>query len=441
MEKVFYLGRFLRFMLLRFIEDRGTQTAGTLAYTTLLSLVPLMAVGFSFLAIFSDLKGLSGDIEHFIFSNFMPTSGEVVKEYVGRFASKASQMSATGLVVLIITALMMMATIDASLNRIWRVRVRRNRKASFLVYGAVLTWGPILVGMGIALTSYLVSLPLITDATSPFGGKKTLLSLMPYILETVAFTLLYLLIPNRRVLFRHAISGGVLAAVLFEICKRGFAWYVTTFPTYEVIYGALATIPIFLVWVYVSWLVVLLGAEFACCLDVYRDHAEMSWHTEEVKFVLAVRLVGYLWRSQQRGKGLTVREMLKVMPTVDEENLRDVVEKLQSADFIVRTSSRRWILARDLDAVSMLDLYRIGSFALPEPSGIWLELDGWSQRLGELLIGIEGQIEKDMGITLKSFYMSAPGLEIVDETESNVMELYDEETNVAEDDTQQQITG
>jgi len=424
MSKIYYLGRFIRFMIRRFIEDRGTHTAGTLAYTTLISLVPLLAVGLSFLAIFADLKNHSNEILDFLFVNFVPASKEIIQEHIQEFAGKATKMSAAGLIVLIFTALMMMATIDASLNRIWRVRTHRNRKSRFLVYGAVLTWGPILVGAGIGVTSYLVSLPLISEAASPFGGKKTILMLTPYILETVAFVLLYLVVPNRRIRFVHALAGGILAAILFETAKRGFAWYVTTFPTYEAIYGAMAVVPIFLIWVYVSWLVVLLGAEFACCLDVYRDDDQMNWGTHEVKFVLAVRLLGYMWKAQQHhGSALMIRDMLKLMPTVDEENLRDVLIDLTKADFVARTSDRRWMLAQDLDEVSLLDLYRSGSFNLPEPRGQWLELDGWSQRLSEVLVDIDRQIEDDMDISLKSLYRTAPEVDSQEVEESNIRSL------------------
>lgn len=343
MDKIYYIGRFFHFMLRRFIEDRGTHTAGTLAYTTLISLVPLLAVGLSFLAIFTDLRNQSSDILNFSFENFVPASREVIQEYMEQFASKASGMSTAGLLVLIFTALMMMATIDASLNHIWRVRTRRDKKSSFLVYGAVLTWGPMLIGAGIGLTSYLISLPLLNEAASPFGGKKAILSLAPYLLETTAFVLLYLVVPNRQIKLRHAIAGGVLAAILFEAAKRGFAWYVTTFPTYEVIYGALAVIPIFLVWVYVSWVVILLGAEFACCLDVYRDKQKTGWDGDEVKFVLAVRLIGYMQQAQQQGKATRIKDMLKSMPMVDEENLRDVLLDLQSTDFIAHTTSKKMV--------------------------------------------------------------------------------------------------
>ena len=407
MNKIKYLYRFIRFMFSRFLEDRGTHTAGTLAYTTLISLVPLLAVGLSFLAIFSDLKTQSSDILDFFFANFVPASKEVIQQYVGQFADKATKLSAAGLLVLIFTALMMMSTIDTSLNRIWRVRTRRSLKASFLVYWVVLTSGPMLMGVGIGLSSYLVSLPLINEAATPFGGKKALLELVPYVLETCAFALLYLIVPNRRVRFRHALAGGIVAAILFEFAKGGFAWYVTTFPTYEAIYGAMAVIPIFLVWVYVSWVIILLGAEFACCLDVYRDQSDMTWESHEVKFLLAIRLIGYMWQAQQEGKSLRVRDMLKQMPTVDEESLRDVLLTLKAANFVESTTERKWVLVRDLDEVSLFDLYQTGDFALPEPGGKWLRLDSWSQRLGEVLVDIDRQIENDMSLSLKSLYRSA----------------------------------
>ena len=423
MSKIYYAGRFLRFMMRRFIEDRGTHTAGTLAYTTLISLVPLLAVGLSFLAIFADLKNHSNEILDFLFVNFVPASKEILQEHIQEFAGKASRMSAAGLVVLILTALMMMSTIDTSLNRIWRVRTRRNKKASFLVYGAVLTWGPILIGAGIGVTSYLVSLPLISEAASPFGGKKAILSLIPYVLETVAFVLLYLVVPNRRIRFSHALLGGILAAVLFEMAKRGFAWYVTAFPTYEAIYGAMAVVPIFLVWVYVSWMVILLGAEFACCLDVYREDHQLNWDSSEVKFVLAVRALGYMWKAQQRGEALQVRDMLKLMPRVDEESLRDVLLGLSDAGFIARTTKREWILAYDLDEVTLLSLYRSADFNLPEPSGRWLELDGWSQQLGAVLVDIDRQIDDDMNISLKSLFRAAPEMDGQQSARSNVSKL------------------
>lgn len=423
MEKIYYAGRFIRFMLKRFIEDRGTHTAGTLAYTTLISLVPLFAVGLSFLAIFADLKHQSSDILNFFFENFVPASREIVQQYIEQFANKASRMSAAGLLVLIFTALMMMATIDTSLNRIWRVRTPRNKKSSFLVYGAVLTWGPMLIGAGIGLTSYLVSLPLLDEAASPFGGRAAILSFTPYLLETIAFVLLYLVVPNRRIRLRHAIAGGILAAILFEAAKRGFAWYVTTFPTYEAIYGALAVIPIFLVWVYVSWVVILLGAEFACCLDVYRDKEEMSWDGEEVKFLLAVRLIGYMWLGQQEGRSMRTRDLLQAMPTVDEENLRDILLELQKADFVARTADKGWVLTRDLDEVSLFDLYRTSSFALPESGGCWSELDAWSQRLADVLVDIDRQIEDDMALSLKSLYRTAPFSDRRDAMSCNVSVL------------------
>jgi membrane protein len=413
-------------MLKRFVEDRGTHTAGTLAYTTLISLVPLLAVGLSFLAISADLKNHSDDILDFIFVNFVPASKEVIRAHIQEFAGKASRMSAAGLVVLIFTALMMMATIDTSLNRIWRVRSHRNKKSSFLVYGAVLTWGPILVGAGIGLTSYLVSLPLINEAASPFGGKQTILAFTPYVLETAAFVLLYLLVPNRRILFRHALAGGILAAILFESAKRGFAWYVTTFPTYEAIYGAMAVIPIFLVWVYVSWMVVLLGAEFACCLDVYRDESEMNWDSSEVKFVLAFRILGYMWRAQQNHYAVRVKDMLRAMPTVDEENLRGVLLDIREAGFIVRTTEREWVLAYDLDEMTLLDLYRSGDYSLPPPEGKWIELDGWSKRLADALVDIDRQIEEDMDYSLKSLYKTAPEMDNQAEEEAGIRRLVPE---------------
>lgn len=250
----------------RCIDDQVTVNAGYLAYVTLLSLVPLIAVGVAIFSAFPGFEDTRIAIENFLFANFIPTSSDAIKEHITSFAGNANQMTAVGIGFLAAIALLLIRNVDATLNRIWRIKAKRPMMISFAVYWMVLSLGPLLLGASIGVTSYIVSLVSFADQGIP-GFSGFLLKLLPYLISMAGFILLYTLVPNTRVSFRAAIPGALFAALLFELTKKGFALYISHFPSYEVIYGAVATIPILFVWIYLSWVVVLLGAEFTVCVS------------------------------------------------------------------------------------------------------------------------------------------------------------------------------
>lgn len=250
----------------RCIDDQITVNAGYLAYVTLLSLVPLIAVGVAIFSAFPGFEDTRIAIENFLFANFIPTSSDAIKEHITSFAGNANQMTAVGIGFLAAIALLLIRNVDATLNRIWRIKAKRPMMISFAVYWMVLSLGPLLLGASIGVTSYIVSLVSFADQGIP-GFSGFLLKLLPYLISMAGFILLYTLVPNTRVSFRAAIPGALFAALLFELTKKGFALYISHFPSYEVIYGAVATIPILFVWIYLSWVVVLLGAEFTVCVS------------------------------------------------------------------------------------------------------------------------------------------------------------------------------
>ena len=217
---------FSRFFLRHFYMLRGMQTASSLAYTTLLSIVPLIAVMFGLFGKIAILQDVSASIQTFVFTNFVPHFGETIQGYMQGFSTKASQLTITGSVVLILIALMLMATIDNAFNRIWFVTNKRSPVARLLVYWAVLTMGPLLIGIGLASTSYLLSLSVVAGVDSSLKIKSHLLSWLPFLTTSTAFTLLYILIPNCYVRKYHALIGGVICAILFELAKYGFGIYV-----------------------------------------------------------------------------------------------------------------------------------------------------------------------------------------------------------------------
>ena len=246
-------------------EDNITISAGHLAYVTLLSLVPFIMVTFTIMSAFPAFASVRNKLEHFIFSNFVPTASDVVHKYMTDFVGNASQMSAIGILSLLVVALMLISNVDKTLNRIWRTQSDRPIVYTFTIYWMVITLGPMLIGSSVVVSSYLTGLAAFTEEYTP-GLGTFLLSLVPSGAAMLAFTILYMVVPNRRVLARHALVGAIVATVAFEITKSGFALYVTNFPSYELIYGALAVVPILFLWVYLSWIIVLFGAEFPCSL-------------------------------------------------------------------------------------------------------------------------------------------------------------------------------
>ena len=261
--------QFLRYLAERYAADQCTRAAAALAYTSLLALVPLFTVVFITMAAFPAFQDWRAGVEDFIFRNFVPALGAQVREHLTAFSDKARGLQAAGISVLVVTVLAMLATIESTFNVIWGVRRRRPWMVRMLVYWAVLTLGPVLIGAGMVATSYVVSLPLL-DATAIGGLRARIIGAFPLLATTLAFVLFFKLIPYRPVPLRHALAGGVVASVLFELAKRGFAVYVTQFPAQQAIYGAFATVPIFLLWIYLSWLIVLLGAEITQCLTTFR---------------------------------------------------------------------------------------------------------------------------------------------------------------------------
>ena len=247
-------------------QDQISMVGGYLAYISLLSLVPLVTVMFAMLSAFPMFAEFQANLETFIYANVIPSRGEEIQAYLTKFIGNTGGMTAIGILALVFVALLLIHNIDKTLNKIWRVTSRPRLIISFSIYWMILTLGPILFGLSIGVTSYLVRLSAFADDYTP-GFSTLVLSLLPYLMSLVAFFILYLVVPNIKVRFKHALWGALLATILFELSKRGFALYVTHFPTYQTIYGALALLPILFVWIHLSWMVVLLGAELTALLQ------------------------------------------------------------------------------------------------------------------------------------------------------------------------------
>src|SRR5438105_6040996 len=265
---------FIVALVTRFREERATQTAGSLTYTTLLSLVPLFTVALAVTSAFPVFDEWIGSLQLFILENVLPDTPAVdtVIEQINSFSQNAARLTAIGIAGFVVTSVMLMLTVGNALTPIFRVQRRRSLVQNIFVYWGVSTIGPLFIGGSLSATYFALrqaagTLPLGFLAEAAFG-------FVPFVLTSGAFMLLYGVVPARRVEWRHALLGGLLAGIGFEIAKRGFAIYLTRVPTYTLIYGAFATIPIFLVWLYMCWLVVLTGAIFTAMLPVFTSKPE-----------------------------------------------------------------------------------------------------------------------------------------------------------------------
>lgn len=390
-----WLLSFVRYVFQQFFAGRTMQSASSLAYTTLLSLVPLIAVMFSFFSNLTVFKDLSEIIQEFVFNNFVPSFGQTIRDYLINSSIKASQLTTTGIILLVIIALMLMSTINSALDNIWHITKRRRLIARFLVYWAVLTLGPVLIGVGLYSTSYLLALPLIENVDSAIRIKSRLLALMPFFTTSIAFTLLYVLVPNTEVNKRHAITGGVAAAILFEMAKYAFGLYVTAVPTYTMIYGAIAVIPMFLIWIYVSWLIVLFGAQISYSLSVFRiedigkHHSEIRWG-----FLDAYQIIGELWLAQKQGTGRSVMQLKKSGVRISHASMNVIFDILVKANWVKRNSLGKWCLIRDLGELTLLDLYKILPCKLPN------NIDRSTNKWQKSLVGVLADSDASLAVAL-----------------------------------------
>ena len=273
-------GAWLKLLWHRINHDGMTTEAGNLAFVSLLALVPLVAVVFSLFAAFPVFSDISVQLKHFIFNNFVPAAGNVVQDYLDQFVANVNKMTVVGAVGLIVTALLLMHSIDSALNTIWRSQKKRPLVYSFAVYWMILTLGPLLAGASLAISTWLLSLKWVAVSGMTSFIDQTL-RLFPLLLSWLAFWLLYSLVPTTRVPQRDALIGALVAGLLFELGKKAFALYVTTFPSYQLIYGVLAVIPILFLWVYWTWCIVLLGAEITVTLGEYRQRQQQENGSEE----------------------------------------------------------------------------------------------------------------------------------------------------------------
>jgi membrane protein len=369
------LRELFRFAVRRLEEERLPQVAGALTFTSILALVPMATIAFALFTAFPLFSTFRTALEAYFIQNLMPANmANTILSYINQFAAKSARLSAVGGVALIVTSGMTMATIDHTFNRIWRVQTSRPLLQRILVYWAIITLGPLLIGVSISATSYVGGAT--TGAVGGFhlmgSGFYTLCSI---VLTTCAFTLLYIAVPNQTVDWHDAIWGGLLAGVAFEIAKRLFTAYVIKFPTYTMIYGTVAALPIFLLWVYMLWMITLVGALLTAVLPVMRYERWAHKPTPCGTFVDALAVLRVLYQARGRDSIMVDVDQVRRLTHIGYEESQSLMERMQAEGWLGLVeatkaprrfrwqrgpddSHDRWVLLANPATLTLADVYR-----------------------------------------------------------------------------------
>ena len=337
--------------LVRDFKAAGCQkSAAALTYMTLFALVPLLMVVYSVFSIVPAFEGLSQQLQDALFANLLPESSRSVQSYLQSFSSQARNLTLPGVGMLFVTAFLMLTNIEKSFNTIWGVAQARRGLLKYLRYWAVLSIGPILLGITLAMSTYVISLKLVFNAYDPFGLVPMLFKLLPVVIMTFMFTLLFSAVPNCRVPLKYAVVGGVVTALCFELLKDLFGRFVAN-SSFELIYGAFAVVPLFLIWINLLWTIVLSGAILVRTL-AERNYVHVAGRKTD--FIQAVECLALFYRHHQQGRMVKDKDCYALgIGVVHWQKLRDA---LVAARWIVETTNGDYTLCRSFSQISLWDL-------------------------------------------------------------------------------------
>ncbi len=396
------LQSFSRFITKRFIDDQLFASAGALAYTTMFALVPFSAVFLAVMSAFPVFDEWTNTLINFVFNNFVPSSARQIEQYVMGFSASARSLTVVGITALLISVLLTMWSIERTFNRIWRVPTIRPKFTRFLLYWALLTLGSILTVAAISASSSLFAYAELSGLQTQ-GVSNVLLRWSPFLIEFSAMTLAYWLIPHRHVPIRFAVAAGLLAALLFEGLKFGFTSYIRN-TSFEQLYGALALIPIFMVWLYSSWVVILFGASVAASLSAFRYQPRIHRLPPGQEFYAYLRLLGRLDACRGTGHGLHMQQMQEIEPMMTDDLLQQLLSGLSNLHIVMRSENGGWVLTRDLNAVSLNELYERLNLRIPSRQ---VNLPGHDDIYGKAAIDalshLREPLEEPLGRSVGSF--------------------------------------
>ncbi len=363
-------GTFSRFLWKRFLDDRLFQAAGALSFTTAFAIVPLSMVVFGILSAFPVYEEWSAQLSTYIFSNFVPSSARAVETHLLEFSKNAGKLTAVGVIVLVVSLLITLTSIEATFNKIWRVPTSRPTFGRLMVYWTVMTFGALLAAASLAISARFFALAIFETQPGQWV-EHWLLRFTPILIEYVSLVVIYRVVPHRTIQWRYAALGAFFAVIMIEIVKMAAGSYLGSFGTYEKIYGTLALIPIFLGWIYFSWVAVLLGASLASSLSAFRYQPASQRLPWGYEFYGLLRLLGRFDEYRKRGKGLHLEDIRQLEPMLTDAVVQQMLQQLSAIGLLSRAESGEWLLARDLDDLSLGELYEACQLRIPTAEA-WL---------------------------------------------------------------------
>ncbi|ENV31541.1 YihY family inner membrane protein [Acinetobacter gerneri] len=373
--------QFILFVLKRFEADRCRDQAASLTYTTLFAVVPMLTV---FLVIISSIKALEParqQLQQMIYSNFLPKTSIAFDKAFSAFTENSSNLTIIGVLFLFITTVMMLTSIETVFNRIWRIEETRNGIIGFMRYWTIISLGPILLGSAFAISSTMASMTLLSKN---FAGYELdgafVLSLISFALTALGFFILYWTIPNRSIPVKSAAIAGVFGAITFTLLKNLFGFVMTNFTSYTLIYGAFAAVPIFLLWIFLSWNIVLLGVEISFALTAFHTGKIQTRHP----VLMILDILELFYKKQKVGGTVTDSEALDILGRGEIGRWPAYVLMLEKQNLITRTENNEYVLVRNLDTVDFWSFYKKLPYPLPRrddvnnihPDDLWMEKIG-----------------------------------------------------------------
>jgi len=369
----------------RFTADRCTQNAAALTYMSLFALVPLLTVLYTMASAIPAFQGVEEEMQALLFKHLIPQSSADIKHYLNDFSQQAKNLTGPGIAFLLVTAILMLRSIEHAFNLIWRARENRGALSSFMLYWAVLTLTPITIGLALAISTYLSSFAHTLERFDIFGARAVLLQFSPLALSTLGFALVYAAVPNCRVPLKHAFVGGLLAALAFHAAKEVFTRLMVG-SSITFIYGAFAAVPLFLLWIYVSWNIILIGGILVHSLSAYQS----SEQANQPLVMKALQVLHLFWQKQESGQTLREIELLdgrhEITRAVDSQSWGELRDMLIDHKVITQDSKGRFLLLRDLHTVPLWQLqeWLEGTQPLGDrapPAG-----NSWQDQAGRLLV-------------------------------------------------------
>lgn len=354
--------QFLRFLTRHFLEDNCQQKAASLTYTTMLSIVPILTVLLMILSSVPALASVRAQIYEVIYSNLLPQSSMQVSEYINSFAEKSSNLTIIGAMILLFTTIMTLTTIERAFNQIWRVENRSGGIKSMLRYWIIVTLGPLVLGTAFIASSAVQSLSFLNRQVAGYGIDWSFWVQVVSIAVTIAgFVAMYWFIPKARVPVKNAAIAGVFVAIVFELMKHLFGSVMANFTSYEAIYGAFAALPIFLLWIYLSWNLILLGVEISYTLTIFETEEVYPRHP----LLSLLDMLNLVYTHHLKGEAVSEQALRNVLGRKELPKWSTYINYLQDSNLITMTEDDDYVLKKDLSNMTLWDFYRTLPYPLP----------------------------------------------------------------------------